>query len=285
MQQTLACMYFLAVTATVHAESCSSDATDNSVGPPWALPQMQLPGYAQAATSQQPLLIGASPGTTGTMSLYYALKLLNISVVHYTRQFNASTGRESTSYALGGGPVPLLKPLFRDSQPAPPVDLAAVRALDLRFLGCTDALLDTPTQEIFFHLLATFPNARVVLTLRDPVAWAKSRRRRHPTDRAPVLPLFGVEVPMGALSAEQAATALAMWHKIVAASVAPERLLVLDILGTPSDVLWRRLCAFLGRPLPRDVDGSLPPFPNLGYGDDMQLDSSRAGLTQAPPGT
>ena len=60
---------------------------------------MQLPGYAQAATSQQPLLIGASPGTTGTMSLYYALKLLNISVVHYTRQFNASTGRESTGRA------------------------------------------------------------------------------------------------------------------------------------------------------------------------------------------
>ena len=129
------------------------------------------------------------------------------------------------------------------------------------------------SQEIFFDLLATFPRARVVLTLRDPLAWAESRRRRHPTDRAPVLPLFGVEAPMGALSAEQAATALALWHKVVAASVPPERLLVLDVFSTPSAELWRRLCAFVQKPLPRDEAGELPPFPNLGYGDDMQLES------------
>ena len=66
------------------------------------------------------------------MSLYYALKALDVSAVHYSRHFNATTGREITSYAQGGGPVPLLKPLFQDSQPAPPVDLAAVRKLDLR---------------------------------------------------------------------------------------------------------------------------------------------------------
>lgn len=130
------------------------------------------------------------------------------------------------------------------------------------------------SQEIFFDLLATFPRARVVLTLRDPLAWAESRRRRHPTDRAPVLPLFGVEAPMGALSAEQAATALALWHKVVAASVPPERLLVLDVFSTPSAELWRRLCAFVQKPLPRDEAGELPPFPNLGYGDDMQLEST-----------
>ena len=239
------------------------------------------------------------------MSLYYALKALDVSAVHYSRHFNATTGREITSYAQGGGPVPLLKPLFQDSQPAPPVDLAAVRKLDLRFFGeHTDALLDTPaqvcprgllfalqpyaceaathpcrllthaSQEIFFDLLATFPRARVVLTLRDPLAWAESRRRRHPTDRAPVLPLFGVEAPMGALSAEQAATALALWHKVVAASVPPERLLVLDVFSMPSAELWRRLCAFLQKPLPRDEAGELPPFPSLGYGDDMQLGST-----------
>ena len=135
-------------------------------------------------------------------------------------------------------------------------------------------LLTHASQEIFFDLLATFPRARVVLTLRDPLAWAESRRRRHPTDRAPVLPLFGVEAPMGALSAEQAATALALWHKVVAASVPPERLLVLDVFSMPSAELWRRLCAFLQKPLPRDEAGELPPFPSLGCGDDVQLGST-----------
>ena len=68
-----------------------------------------------------------------------------------------------------------------------------------------------------------------MLTLRDPAGWAASRRRRHPTDRAPLLPLFGIDAPMGALSAAQGATALALWHKVVAASVPPDRLLVLDV--------------------------------------------------------
>ena len=95
------------------------------------------------------------------MSVYFALKRLGVSAVHYTRQFNATTGVETTTYAdtPPGGPVPLLKPLFGDTHPAPPVDLQAARAADLRFLAATDALLDTPSMELFFDLLAT-PSAR-----------------------------------------------------------------------------------------------------------------------------
>ena len=259
--------------------SCSEHAAAAGGPPSWSLAPLQLPGHARAETSDWPLIIGASPGTTGTMSLYYALKALDVSVVHYTRQYNASSGVESTSYELGGGPVPLLKPLFADTQPAPPVDLKAARSADLRFLAATDALLDTPAQEIFFDLLATFPNARVVLTLRDPTAWAASRRQRHPTDRSPVLSLFDIEAPIGALSVEQGATALALWHKVVAGSVPVERLLLLDVFSMASDELWRRLCAFLGRPLPpRDATtGELPPFPKMGYGDDVRLDAGGGG--------
>ena len=114
-----------------------------------------------------------------------------------------------------------------------------------------------------------------MLTLRDPAGWAASRRRRHPTDRAPLLPLFGIDAPMGALSAAQGATALALWHKVVAASVPPDRLLVLDVFSMESDELWRRLCAFVGKPLPPcDEQGALPPFPKMGYGDDMALGST-----------
>ena len=145
MLVTVACFTLAVDSCSSHADGSCSPA--EQPGGTWSLPQFQLPGFARAATSQRPLVIGASPGTTATMSLYYALKALDVSAVHYSRHFNATTGREITSYAQGGGPVPLLKPLFLDSQPAPPVDLAAVRKLDLRFLGeHTDALLDTPAQ-------------------------------------------------------------------------------------------------------------------------------------------
>ena len=138
-----------AATTPDEAESC--DAAEKLAA--WAHPSLQLPGVARAETSDHPLLLGASPGTTGTMSVYFALKRLGVSAVHYTRQFNATSGLETTTYAdtPPGGPVPLLKPLFGDTHPAPPVDLEAARAADLRFLAATDALLDTPSMELFFE--------------------------------------------------------------------------------------------------------------------------------------
>jgi hypothetical protein len=241
----------------------------------WAHPSLQLPGYAPGpanATSAHPLLIGASPGTTGTMSLYRALVLLGVSAVHYSREFDAASGVERDTYARipPGGPVPLLRPLFTDAHPAPPVNLTAGRTVDLRFLEATDALLDTPAMEVLYNVLATFPRARVVVTARDPLEWAASRRARHPTDRAPLFPLLGFDAPMSALSVEQSAMALALWHRAVAASVPPSRLLLLDVFTMRDEELWERLCAFLQRPLPRDASGLLLPFPHEHYGDDVR---------------
>ena len=64
-----------------------------------------------------------------------------------------------------------------------------------------------------------------------------------------------------------------MWHKAGVGSVAPERLLVLDVFTTPSDELWRQLCAFVGKPLPREPGGERPPFPHLEYAADMRSDA------------
>ena len=113
----------------------------------------------------------------------------------------------------------------------------------------------------------------MLLTARAPDEWAASRRARHPTDRVPVLPQLGFDVPMGAIKAEQSAAAFAMWHKAVVGSVAPERLLVLDVFTTPPDELWRQLCALVGKPLPREPGGELPPFPHLEYAADMRSDA------------
>jgi hypothetical protein len=230
-------------------------------------PSFALPGIAPpAGTSAHPLLLGASPGTTGTMSVYYALVMLGVSAVHYSRQYNATDATEANSYAVGGGPMPLLRPLFAATGAPPPVDLAAVRRADLRFLEATDALLDTPSMDMFFEALATFPNARVLLTAREPRQWAASRRARHPTDRAPLFSLLGFDAPMHALSEEQAAMALALWHRAVVASVPAERLLVLDLFAMSDEQLWTQLCAFVDRPLPRrDASGQLPSFPHQRY--------------------
>ena len=55
--------------------------------------------------------------------------------------------------------------------------------LDLpRLLSPYDAVLDTPFPQIFPWLLAAFPNARVLHTVRDPQAWVASRLAHHSVD-------------------------------------------------------------------------------------------------------
>mmetsp|Transcript_40286 Transcript_40286/g.127405 ORF Transcript_40286/g.127405 Transcript_40286/m.127405 type:complete len:309 (-) Transcript_40286:238-1164(-) len=263
--------------AAAAAGSCAAEDAAAAVAQPDPLlsPCVQLPSSGPpVGTSAHPLLIGASPGTTGTMSLYFALKALGVTTVHYSRAFNATSGEETTSYREGGGPVELLRPLFKSSHPAPPVDREAAHRTDLTYLSATDALIDTPTVDLFFELLAAFPNARVLLTARDPATWAASRRKRHPFDQAPLFPLLGFDAPVGALTEEQAAAAFALWHRVVLGSLPRERVLLLDLFGESSEQLWRRLSAFVGRPLPAaGEDGALPPFPHMQYGDDVELDA------------
>ena len=176
---------------------CNAAPMALALGAPIAFVQPPpLPGIYRAEQSLHPLILGASPGTTGSMSIYFALVTLGVGTVHYSRQFNASDGTEASTYADDGGPVPLLRPLFNYDRPAgmpPPVNIAAIRSIDLRFLSATEALLDTPSMEIFFDALATFPNARVIISTRDAREWAASRRARHPSDRAPMFHLFGCE--------------------------------------------------------------------------------------------
>ena len=60
--------------------------------------------------------------------------------------------------------------------------------------------------------------------------------------------------------------------KLTPTSVAPERLLVLDVFSMDDHQLWTRLCTFLGRPCP--PVGT--PFPHQRYGDDV-VEDLRAG--------
>ena len=124
--------------AAAAAGSCAAEDAAVAVAQPDPLlsPCVQLPSSGPpVATSAHPLLIGASPGTTGTMSLYFALKALGVTTVHYSRAFNATSGEETTSYREGGGPVELLRPLFKSSHPAPPVDREAAHRTDLTYLS------------------------------------------------------------------------------------------------------------------------------------------------------
>ena len=109
---------------------------------------------AHGRVSDRALVICSGEGATGTRSLAAHLRRLGLRTCHHClREFMSTVfAAEPHQYAE--------------------IDLP-------RLLHKFDAILDTPVPQLFPFLLAAFPNARVVHTVRDSMAWVKSRTRRH----------------------------------------------------------------------------------------------------------
>ncbi|KAJ7457774.1 hypothetical protein FB451DRAFT_1047186 [Mycena latifolia] len=136
-----------------------------------------------------------------------------------------------------------------------------------QLLGNCQAVTDVPAILFSEELIAAYPDAKVILTTRDPAAWWKSYagslqtfyRSEHVARARAADPVhFGkvigftarcVELMVGAPAAdatEDGSAALFKAHyESVKAMVPPERLLEVEV-GEG----WERLCAFLGEEVP-----------------------------------
>jgi hypothetical protein len=141
-----------------------------------------------------------------------------------------------------------------------------------------DATVDWPGSFFYEELLEVFPDAKVLLSVRDGQSWARSMRdtiwglfyddiliQHISSARAVVDPKWAAYLDMmkgmwersGLLSGEQTTAewmsdAMARYHEQVRTNVPADRLLV----WTPADG-WESLCDFLEVPVPDQ------PFPHL----------------------
>lgn len=128
------------------------------------------------------------------------------------------------------------------------------------------AVVDWPACEFFKQLMASFPEAKVVLNVRDPDEWYDSVidtlwviTRVLPCWFPKVMRQMHEDVIWkGRFQGEFAdrAKALAVYNahlEDVRRRVSPERLLVFNV-----NEGWKPLCEFLGKPVPENV-----PFPHL----------------------
>jgi hypothetical protein len=199
-------------------------------------------------------VIGAGFGRTGTNSLKIALE------------------------KLGFGPCHHMQELFPHREQAPTWQ-AAYRgeAIDWpRFLADYQACVDWPACTFYRELMEAFPNAKVLLSVRDPERWYESARETIYTLHE-ITPqwLRWVAPPLRAILG----TAKPVWDKVfdgrfrdkahaiavfeahvaeVKRVVPPERLLVYEVTQG-----WEPLCEFLGVPVPDE------PFPRLNDREEM----------------
>ena len=196
-------------------------------------------------------VIGAGFGRTGTLSQKAALEQLGFDPCYHMAEIV--------------GPRPGVNDGHVDAWHAFVCD---GHAMDWeRLFAGYQAAVDFPTCVYYRELMAAFPDAPVVLSVRDSASWydswcalqAAAQQIRRVTQHDPRMRRWGEfvealqERTLGREPERAGAIAAFERHNAgVRASVPAERLLVFEVREG-----WGPLCAFLGRPVPQI------PFPHL----------------------
>jgi hypothetical protein len=203
-------------------------------------------------------VIGAGFGRTGTASLKAALELLGYRPCYHMRTVIAEPYRVRQWLRIGEGGEPDWDEMFAGFQ----------------------AALDWPAASYWRELAEHYPDAKVILSVRDPERWYESvsdtifasalaERRPLPLRRRVIRWLVTRRAPDFALMPHMAKATIMdrifdgqiddRAHVIkvfeqhladVKAAIPPDRLLVFNVRDG-----WAPLCDFLGRPVPNE------PFP------------------------
>jgi Sulfotransferase domain len=193
-------------------------------------------------------IIGAGFGRTGTSSLKVALEQLGFRPCYHMLEVTARPEHAALWLAAEGG-----------------------ESIDWKnLLAGYAATVDWPACIFWRELLAQYPEARVILTVRDAAGWYASfrdtilaRAESLPPIASPaIIALYELSKRLilqrtfrGAAGDERRAIeALEAHNAAVIATVEPQRLLVYDVADG-----WEPLCAFLGLPVPTDAFPHLNP--------------------------
>jgi hypothetical protein len=186
-------------------------------------------------------VIGAGFGRTGTMSLKVALEELGFGpCYHMTEVFEHPEHLPLWEAAIGEEPLVWEK-----------------------IFGSYQAAVDWPTAAFYKELMEVYPEAKVLLTIRDPEKWYESTKHTIYTmldapDPSPMLrmatKLVWEQTFDGHFEDRRYAIEVFKRHnEEVKKHVPPERLLIYEVKEG-----WKPLCEFLGVERPEEK-----PFPHL----------------------
>ena len=205
-------------------------------------------------------VIGAGFGRTGTMSMQAALQILGYRCYHMKEITEDPTHLERWHEHVAGRAAMDWQDLFQNYQ----------------------ATVDFPACIYYRELLAEFPDAKVVLNLREPDRWFDSfltlqqttdsfRIFRFMPRARKFLDFVDLLLPkvFGSPRDRQRCIEVFNQHNSqVQATVPADRLLVFRVQDG-----WEPLCRFLGREVPADV-----PFPHLNEGKETLKSLARERL-------
>ena len=201
-------------------------------------------------------VIGAGFGRTGTASMKAALEQLGYLKTHHMFEVMGDARQMDLWHGIATGRAPDWDAVYADFP----------------------AAVDFPTASYWRELAAHYPDAKVILTVRDEDKWWKSARstiiaigRASPQWARRLIPPIRKNTEMvngtvwdrmfdGRQFEEAHAKMVYREHNAaVAAELPADRLLVFEVKEG-----WEPLCAFLGKPVPDT------PFPHVNDGAEFQ---------------
>jgi hypothetical protein len=202
-------------------------------------------------------VIGVGVGRTGTFSMKLALEELGFGRCHHMEEVDVNSPEQIA--------------LWRSAADGK-VDWNAAYA-------GFDSAVDWPTAAFCQELAGAYPNAKFILTLRDPEKWYESFSNTiyaliQPTEKTPreLLPFLDMVIAVVRKTGFQIPSTkeeiLAAFHRhteTVKSTVPADRLLLFDVKQG-----WEPLCRFLGAPVPAKE------FPRTNNTKDF-WDSAQAG--------
>ena len=209
-------------------------------------------------------VIGAGLGRTGTLTLKTALEQLGFAPCHHMVEVFAH---------------PEQADFWRRAAEGEAVDWEEV-------FGAYNASVDWPSCHFWRQLAARYPDAKIVLSLRDPERWWESMDATilqvtramfaDPARRAAMrfIELILVDQTLaGDLSRDNVIAAFERHNAAVRAAIPSERLLVFEAAQG-----WTPLCQFLGVPVPET------PFPKVNSRDEFMSQAAPMTLQQKHDG-
>jgi hypothetical protein len=204
-------------------------------------------------------VIGAGVGRTGTLSLREALVRLGVGPCGHMRENFEHPERFA-----------LWDEALRRKTAGEPIDWRPL-------LDGFQAIVDWPGAYFWREMTAAHPDAKVILTVRDPEHWYDSIQATIfslPDDQLPDGPREIIFTrTFGGLLTDRARcqAVVAQHNKTVQESIAADRLLVFDVKDG-----WESLCAFLDVPVPEGE-----PFPRVNDTASFQAEERRERRAQA----
>ncbi|CAE7943249.1 unnamed protein product [Symbiodinium sp. KB8] len=169
------------------------------------------------------MVIGAGMGTTGTHGLVVALEELGLHGYHY-KDARASANEHAREHKLPEFLTEIVEGMLANTSQC----LETIENFDFSQLPKNvDYVSDTPFTESFLDVYFQFPEAKVVLTTRPSLEWAKSRRK-HGNSPPPVMRPCGLQ-GLKEYSDEDLASMLEAYHDLVRCVVPRKNLLELNL--------------------------------------------------------